>query len=136
MRQMLTQKTRQELAFAFTVLGPILLCMVLWVPLPAASQQQEKLSKKELKTLIATAKAPEDHLRLAAYYRAQANDYLGRQKQHQADAEVYESNPRYPTKYPSASKHCRDWAYNDGQSAKQALALAEMHETMAREATK
>jgi len=133
---MLDLQANQNRIYALA-LGAIIFCTVLSGPLPAAGQQQEKLSKKELKSLIATAKTSEDHLRLAAYYRAQANDYLARQKQHEADAEMYDSNPRqYPSKYPTAGQHCRDWARNDGQSARQALALAEMHEAMAREAAK
>lgn len=46
------------------------------------------------------------------------------------------SNPRkYSTKYPTPGQHCRDWPYNNGQSAK-ALALAEMHEAMTRGAAR
>lgn len=136
MPTMLDLHANQKLIYALA-LGSIILCTVLSGPSPAAGQQQKKMSNKELKSLIATAKTPEDHLRLAAYYRAQANDYLARQKQHEADAEMYESNPRqYPSKYPTAGQHCRDWARNDGESAKQALTLAEMHEAMAREAAK
>ena len=104
---------------------------------PVAPAHNDKLDKKELKSLIATAKTPEEHLRLAAHYRAEANDYLARQKQHEADEKEYNSNPRkYSTKYPTPAQHCRDWAYNDGQSAKKALALAEMHEAMARDAAR
>lgn len=134
---MLKIRANQQLVRALLALASVIVCTVLFSPVPAGGQPQEKLSKKELKTLIATAKAPEDHLRLAAYYRAQANDYLARKKQHEADAAVYDSNPsQYPTKPISAGQHCRDWAGNDGRSAKQALALAEMHEAMARDAAK
>ena len=137
MRRMLEIRASQRLVRALLALASLIVCTLLFSPVPAAGQQQEKLSKKELKTLIATAKTPEDHLRLAAYYRAQANDYLARKKQHEADAEVYDSNPsQYPTKPISAGQHCRDWAGMDGRSAKQELALAEMHEAMAREAAK
>ena len=135
MRCVLSLQANKKRFRAFLALGCL---VILLASLPSVGQQQkEKLSKQQLKTLIATAKTPEDHLRLAAYYRAQENDYLARQKQHKADAEMYDSNPRqYPSKYPTAGQHCRDWAYNDGQSAKKALALAEMHEAMARDAAK
>jgi hypothetical protein len=120
------------------ILWPVLLCLVLAGPFAAFGQEhQEKLGKKELKSLIAKAKSAEDHLRLAAHYRAEANEYLVRQKQHLEDEKEYNQNPqKYPTKYPTPAQHCRDWAYNDGQAAKKALALAEMHEAMARDAAK
>lgn len=138
MEHSLNQQADQKRTLGFLALSILILSILTLSCLPSAGQQQkEKLSKKELKTLIATARTPEDHLRLAAYYRAQANEYFARQKQHQADAEVYDSNPsQYPTKPISAGQHCRDWAGNDGRSAKQALALAEMHEAMARTAAR
>lgn len=116
----------------------LLICSAAFTSFAAPGQlQQEKLSKNELKTLIATAKTSEDHLRIANYYRAQARDYLARQKQHQQDEQEYNAHPQmYKTKHPSAAQHCRDWAYNDGQSAKKAIALAEMHEKMARDVDK
>jgi hypothetical protein len=59
------------------------------------------------------------------------------QKQHESYAKKYDANPQmYPSKYPTAAQHCREWAYNDGQSAKKAFALAEMHPAMARDAAK
>lgn len=138
MRYMLNLRANQKRLQALLALGGLLLCVVLFASSPSVGQQQKgKLSKVELKTLIAAAKTPEDHLRIAAYYRAQANEYLARQKEHLADEEEYNSNPqKYSTKYPTPAQHCRDWAYNDGQSAEKALALAEMHEAMARDAAK
>ena len=119
-------------------LGPLIIYLMFFGSFSASGQEhKDKLGKKELKVLIATAKTPEEHLRLAAHYRAEANEYLARQKQHEADEKEYNSNPRkYPTKYPTPAQHCRDWAYNDGQSARNALALAEIHEAMAQDAAK
>lgn len=138
MQLVLNRHKKWEGIRSVVILGPLLIGLMLLGSFSASGQEQkDKLSKKELKALIATAKTPEDHFRIAAYYRAQANDYLARQKEHLADEEEYNSNPqKYPTKYPTPAQHCRDWAYNDGQSAKKALALAEMHEAMARDAAK
>lgn len=103
--------------------------------LSTVGQEQQKLSKKELKTLIATATTAEDHLRIAKYYRRQEQLYLASQKEHEAEEKDYINNrQRYSAKYPFGAAHCRQWAYNDGQSAKQARALAELHERMAKEA--
>ncbi len=102
--------------------------------LSATEQHKDRLSEKDLRVLIATAQTPEQHLQLARHYRAESNEYLKRQKQHEADADSY---GRTPSRYhPTASQHCRERAYHDGESAKNALALAEMHEAMAREGAK
>jgi hypothetical protein len=109
----------------------LLLCVAL-LSFYAVGQQQ-RLTKKEVKSLIATATTSEDHLRIASYYRGVAQRYLARQKEHEAEEKEYRSNPRaYPSKLGLA-EHCRQWAYLDGQSAQKALALAESHEKMARE---
>ncbi len=101
----------------------------------SGQEHNDRLNKKELKSLIATAQTPEEHLRLAGHYRAEANDYLARQRQHEADEKEYNGSPqKYPAKYPIPAQRCRDWAYNDGQSARKSLTLAEMHEAMAKEA--
>ncbi|MGA7340411.1 MAG: hypothetical protein WBX18_07435, partial [Terracidiphilus sp.] len=45
----------------------------------AAPSQQlapEHLSKQQLNTLIATAKTPAEHRRIAQYFQAKAQDYL------------------------------------------------------------
>jgi hypothetical protein len=46
-------------------------------------QKPEKLSKRQLLSLIATAKTPAEHNRIAQYYRAAAQDYLAQSKEHE-----------------------------------------------------
>ncbi len=130
-------KTRKAIRTA-VILVPALMCLMFFGSFLASGQEhKDRLNKKELKELIATAQTPEEHLRVAGHYRAEANDYLTHQKQHEADEKEYNANPqKYPAKYPTPAQHCRDWAYNDGQSARKALTLAEMHETTAKEAAK
>jgi hypothetical protein len=68
------------------ILGLVLICLMLAGSAAVPGQEhKEKLSKKELKALISTAKTPEDHLRVAAHYRAEDNEYLARQKEHLED---------------------------------------------------
>lgn len=93
--------------YATVCQGSLLLFVMLLSSVAAFSQQREqKSSTKELKVLIAKASTREDHLRLAAYYRDQASDYRGPQKEHLADANRYDSNPpQYPSNYPTAAQH-------------------------------
>ncbi len=91
------------------------------------------MSKRELKALLASAKTPEEHMRLAAYYRAEAERLKAKQQQHENEAAEYYRNPsRYPVpKYPTYGQHCRDLAHNYGKGAQKAQALAIAHEAMA-----
>ncbi len=98
--------------WGIVVLFPVLLP---GSPFSSDQRQHEKLSKEEVKALIATAKTPEDHLRIAAYYRVQADHYLAKQKEHLAEEEEYNGNPqRYSTNWPTMGQHCRDWRTSTG----------------------
>jgi len=55
----------------------------------ATTQQAEKLSKKELKTLIANARTPEDHERIAVCYRAEGEQLKAKQREHEAELAEY-----------------------------------------------
>src|ERR1017187_877489 len=54
---------------------------------------KEHLSKHQLNTLIATAKTPADHQRIAQFYQAQAQDYLAQSKEHAREAEQSRNDP-------------------------------------------
>ena len=99
------------------------------------ADEEQKLNRKELKTLIASAKVPADHERIAAYYRAEAQKLEAKQREHEEDlAEYYKNTTRYPSKYPTMGDHCRGLATHYKMAAQRAAALAEMHEELAREA--
>ncbi len=104
---------------------------------PAADPefQSEKLTKKELKVLLASATTTADHQRIAAYYRGEASRLLAKRQEHERELGEYLKNPwGYPSKYPNRGDHCRDLAAYYGTAAKKALARAEMHEQLARQA--
>jgi acyl-coenzyme A synthetase/AMP-(fatty) acid ligase len=92
----------------------------------SAQETQEKLSPQQLKELIAKAKAPADHEKIAAYYRAESV----RLKQ---DAEVHRDDAGINGKGQGAI-HCTNLAKLDEQAAKEADSLASMHENMAKAA--
>lgn len=96
------------------------------------------LTSKQVRTLIATAKTPEDHQKIAAYYREKAEEAKANAAEHQKILAAYYENPSThpPAKAAGgASEHCRTLIrlYND--EAKEDLALANEHEQMAKAAS-
>jgi hypothetical protein len=99
------------------------------------------LSKKELKVLIANAKSPAEHEKIAAYYRDQAQRLTASAKEHAEMAEVYAKNPvsaamesKHGVAFGQGASHCRRWAQLDEEQAKEAEALAALHDEMAKSA--
>jgi len=58
-----------------------------------AQSQPEKLSKHQLQSLIATARTPAEHERIAHYYEAKAQFDLAEADQQQQLAEQFRANP-------------------------------------------
>jgi hypothetical protein len=95
--------------------------------------QAQKLSKKELRVLIATARTPEDHERIATHYRAEAERLREKQRDHEEELAAYLKNPSsHPSpKWPTLDQHCRQLAYYYGKAAEKTLVLADLHDRMA-----
>lgn len=116
-------------------LSSLALAAVLAIATVAQAQpSQEKLSKEQLLSLIATAKTPAEHSRLAAYYGAQAQDYLAQSKEHQQMAEAYKKNPAFNTSKSTRGpiNHCEYLSQHLKESAVKMQELAQEHEQMAR----
>jgi hypothetical protein len=118
------------LAAVLTALGP--------GSLARGQATSPKLTEKQVRTLIATAKTPEDHQKIAAYYRAKAEDAKANAAEHEKILAAYNQNPstHEPAKAAGGpSAHCNTLIrlYND--EAKEDLAMAEEHEQMAKAAT-
>jgi len=91
------------------------------------------LSTKELKQLIASAKSPEDHLRIASYYEEEAKRLGEKKAEHTEMGAEYDRNPqRYPSKL-SLGQHCRNLAGYYGLAEQKALELAGVHKQMAQQ---
>jgi hypothetical protein len=109
---------------------------------PAAAQNNPTISKTELKVLLKTAKAPADHQKIAAYYRQEAARLNQSAKEHGELAAIYKQTPPNPaleSKHGSSVKgasHCNRWAELATEQAKEAEALAVLHEGMAKAAEK
>jgi hypothetical protein len=104
----------------------------------AASAQQPKpehLSKPQLNTLIATAKTPAEHQRIAQYYQAKALDYLAQAQEHEKMVEAYKANPAITAKSKAATiDHCEYFVQHFKDLAAKSQELAKLHEQMAKEA--
>ena len=96
------------------------------------------LTKKELKVLLRTAKEPAEHRKIADYYRQQAQRLTAESKYHSEMGEIYKNTPLpFEAKHPYGTigfSHCRYWAELDARQAKEAEALATLHEDMAKAA--
>jgi hypothetical protein len=103
-----------------------------------ASAQQTKpehFSKRQLNTLIATAKTPAEHQRIAQYYQAKAQDYLSQSKEHQQMVDAYKANPSLTAKSQASTiNHCEYFVQTFKDLAAKSQELAQLHGQMATEA--
>jgi hypothetical protein len=104
----------------------------------SVAQTQKVPTKKELVALLKTAKEPPEHLRIAAYYRQEAQRLTADARYHDEMGEAYQGRALpYESKHPYGTlgvSHCHYWAELDLKQVKEAQALAVLHENMAKEA--
>jgi len=97
----------------------------------------EPLGKGQLNTLIATAKTPAEHHRLAVYYTAKAQDYLAQADEHQKMEAAYKANAFTNDKNRAGTiDHCAYFVQEFKNLAAKSQELAQMHEQMATDAAK
>ncbi len=72
----------------------------------AAAQTPASISKKELKTLLATAKTPADQERLAGYYRDKAQHLRARAHEFSAQADFLATQPATSESKQGSSCNC------------------------------
>src|SRR5579863_3511751 len=93
----------------------------------------EHLSKRQLNSLIATAKTPAEHQRIAQYYQAKAQDYLAQAKEHEQMVAAYKANPSLTAKSQASTiNHCEYFVQTFKDMAAKSQELAQLHEQMAR----
>jgi hypothetical protein len=104
----------------------------------ATEPAQPALTKKELKAAITSAKTPQDHQRIAVYYRKEADHMLAEAKDHDDLAAVYAKSPNpHETKHPMSgqtAQHCKYFADAARKAAQESQELAKMHDEMAKPA--
>jgi hypothetical protein len=122
------------------MIAVLVFAMTLTVSGRAATTQQtqDQLSKKQLSALIATAKTPAEHERVAAYYRAQASDFLAQSRYHAQMASDFKANPSTNNDkvVRQTVNHCAYLAESLKTQSSKAAELAKQHEQMAEDAKK
>jgi hypothetical protein len=132
------KSTRINLLAILTIVA---LALSSFVPVAMATKNKPVLTKKELKVLLKTASEPADHQKIAEYYRQKALRLRADAKEHLEMAEDYAKHPRFAAmevkqgaSFGQGASHCQRWAQLDEQEAKEAEALAVLHEDMAKQA--
>ena len=119
------------------ILNSLSLSIVLGLSLTAASAatlpKAEKLNKQQHKSLIASAKTPAEHERIAQYYEAKAQNDLAQANEHAQMASQFKQNavtssPKWST---GTVNHCEYLAQSFTEDAAKMQALAQEHEQMA-----
>lgn len=90
----------------FAVLSVLSLAFVMTVAAfgqTPSAVKPEHLSKQQLNTLIATAKTPAEHERIAKFYEASAQDYRAQASEHEAMVAAYKANSSLSTDKNRAS---------------------------------
>jgi hypothetical protein len=106
----------------------------------AKAADAPQISNDQLKELVASAKTPEDHRKLAAYYRAEADSLEAEAKEHEDLAGAYRKRTDpVAEKHAMSGKtagHCDYFAKSVREAAKADRQLAAEHELMAKGANK
>jgi len=103
----------------------------------SVAQDQKVPTKKELVTLLKTAKEPPEHRRIAAYYRQDAVRLRQSAKDHSDLAVMYRDtfaamNAKYGDAFGRGASHCKKFAALALEQAKEDDALVALHEDMAK----
>ena len=104
-----------------------------------AAENKPALKKKELMALPANAKTPADHRVIASYYRYETLRLSDTSKDHFERAASYKrtsttAGGRQVVLYQGMAKHCQRLAQLQAEQAKEAEALATLHEDIAKAA--
>ncbi len=102
-----------------------------------AVEPKGALKPKEVKALVANAKSPADHLKLARHFTAMAEKHEAEAKEHDELAAEYRRNPRMGAagKTPmtgNTAEHCKYYVEHCRNAAKQMRSMAMAHEEMAK----
>ena len=110
--------------------------LVLLCSLAMAADSVPTLSKKELKTLLATAQTPADHEKIAAYYHEKAMRLDAKAQEFSAQADFLATQPAGVESKQGISclctSHFRHFARVYADEAKESQALATQHDEVAK----
>jgi hypothetical protein len=134
-------KNVQRILSTGAVLATLVASSLVSVYSVAQDKKSSVPTRKELVTLLKTAKEPPEHRRIAAYYRQEAVRLTHSAKEHSELATIYqERHPfaamesKHGDAFGQGASHCQKFADLAKEQAKEAEALAALHEDMAKEA--
>ncbi len=109
----------------------LLLMMVLpLITFVVSAIQVYAADEEEIMTLIETATTPEDHIKIAEFYEAQALKMEQKAKKHSDMASAYKSRSK---PMPGMVKHCTELATESKEQADEYNKMAAEHRKMAHE---
>ena len=128
---------RNRIAASSVVLAVLVVMSAVQAP---AVQPKGELKPKEVLALVASAKTPADHMKLAHHYTAMAAKYESDAQEHEALAVEYAKSPalgesKHPMG-PKSAEHCKFFAEYSHKAAKEMTEMAAEHEAMAKSLTK
>lgn len=125
-----------------TVASVFLFALTLTIASGTASaiEPEGAMKSKEVKALVANAKTPADHMKLARHFNAMAEKHEAEALEHEALVVEYTRNPRMGSSKtpmsPNSAEHCKYFAEHCRKAAKEMRAMAANHEAMAKDAGK
>ena len=134
-------KNVQRILSTGAVLASLVASSLISVYSVAQDKKSSVPTRKELVTLLKTAKEPPEHRRIAAYYRHEAASLMQSAKEHSELAAIYQQKhpfaameSKHGDAFGQGASHCQKFADLAKEQAKEAEALAALHEDMAKEA--
>jgi len=96
----------------------------------------EHLSNHQLYILLATAKTPKGHRRIAKYYEAKAEDFFNQAQDYERMIAAFKANPRLSANEDRVStiEVCEYFVESFNDLARASKKLARLHEGMAKDA--
>ena len=134
-------KNVQRIHSTIAVLAIVVALSLVSVYSVAQDKTSSVPTRKELVTLLKTAKEPPEHRRIAAYYRHEAASLTQSAKEHSELAAIYQEHhpfaameSKHGDAFGQGASHCQKFADLAKEQAKEAEALAAIHEDMAKAA--
>jgi hypothetical protein len=132
-------KNVQRILSTVAVIATLVASSLVSVYSVAQDKKSSVPTRKELATLLKTAKEPPEHRRIAVHYRQEAARLTQSAKEHSELAAIYqERHPfaamesKHGDAFGQGASHCEKFAQLAREEAKEAEALAALHEGMAK----
>ena len=109
---------------------PLLLVVLALITSFSSPNQIYAAEEEEIMTLIETAQTPEDHIKIAEFYEAQAVKMQEKAKKHSEMASAYKSRSK---PWPGMVEHCTELANESKEQADEYNKMAAEHRKMAHE---